>query len=77
MTEEEKEALAKNRFFLLGIVRLVGAIFAMVGLAIIFNGFANQPKIVGYGLFINGMIGFAILPMMIAKKWKNDNQHKD
>ncbi|GAA4643145.1 hypothetical protein GCM10023115_11050 [Pontixanthobacter gangjinensis] len=65
----EEEALARNRFFMLSMVRLVGAIAVMTGL-LIANGTAGAPVWIGYILLAAGMAGFFIFPLLLAKRWR-------
>jgi hypothetical protein len=72
MTPEE-EATAQKRFLTIGIIRIAGAIMLVLGLAVIAKGTFGWPKAVGYLLFVNGIVDFLVLPVILAKKWKSSS----
>lgn len=65
----EQEVTERNRFLLLNIVRIGGAIMILVGMAIIANGFLDLPKEAGYVLFAAGIIDFIVAPLLLARAW--------
>jgi hypothetical protein len=74
MTEAEEAAediLAQKRFFMLNAIRICGAIFIGLGLAILANGFMDLPKIVGAVLFLTGIFAFIFVPFKLARAWKS------
>ncbi len=68
---EADDALAKKRFFALNAIRICGAIFIGLGLAILANGFMDLPKIVGGALFLVGIFEFIMVPFMLSRSWKS------
>ena len=70
MTPEE-ETKAQQRFLVLNLVRLVGAIMLVIGLAVIANGTFGLPSAAGYVLFLIGMLEFMLVPLLLAKRWKS------
>jgi hypothetical protein len=67
----DDEAKAKQRFVVLNLVRLSGALMLAFGLAVIGRGFMDLPKPVGYILFFIGITDFLIVPLLLAKRWKS------
>lgn len=70
MTPEE-ETTAQYRFLAINVIRIAGAILLVFGLAIIAKGVFDLPNAVGYVLFVAGMIGFMLVPRLLAKRWKS------
>ena len=70
MTAED-EKKAQQRFLVLNLVRITGAIILVVGLAVIGNGLFGWPKAVGYLLFLVGVADFLLVPLLLAKRWKS------
>ncbi|MEP7351169.1 MAG: hypothetical protein ABI668_14615 [Sphingorhabdus sp.] len=67
----DDEALAKKRFFLLGIIRLSGALMIAIGLAVIARGFLDLPKVAGYVIFVVGIVDFVAMPVVLSRAWKS------
>lgn len=70
MTPEE-ETKAQQRFLVLNLVRISGAIMLVLGLAVIANGVFDLPVAAGYALFVVGIFDFMVVPLLLAKKWKS------
>lgn len=68
---DEEEAKARQRFLVLGLVRLSGAVLIATGLAVISKGFLDLPIPVGYIFLVLGIVDFIILPLVLAKRWKS------
>jgi hypothetical protein len=43
----------------------------VVGLAVIAREAFGLPKALGFGLFLIGMIGFMLVPVLLSKRWKS------
>jgi hypothetical protein len=69
MNETEDE-IAKRRFFALNAIRISGAMMIAFGLAILANGFADLPKVVGAGVLIVGLLEFIVAPVLLSRAWK-------
>lgn len=69
----DTEALARQRFMLLNLVRLSGVALALVGLAAI-AGKLGLGKEVGAVLFVIGLFEALIAPIFLAKRWKSPPQ---
>lgn len=74
MTDAERESQAKRRFFTLVGVRFFGAVLVMVGFVIIGGKWdptgAELNKFVGAGLVLIGAFDFAVVPLLLARRWK-------
>ena len=70
MTPEE-ETKAQQRFLVLNLVRLSGAIMLVIGLAVVANGVFGLPVAAGYVLFLIGIVDFMLVPLLLAKRWKS------
>jgi len=55
------ESLARARFFAIGSMRILGAIFMLAGFALIRGGLA----VVLFGVF-----DFAVMPKILARRWR-------
>ena len=63
------ETLAQYRFLVINLCRITGAIMLVVGLAVIAREAFGLPKALGFGLFLIGMIGFMLVPVLLSKRW--------
>ena len=70
MTPEE-ETKAQQRFLVLNLIRLSGAIMLVIGLAVVANGVFGLPVAAGYVLFLIGIVDFMLVPLLLAKRWKS------
>ena len=71
---EDADNLARNRFIILNIVRISGAIFVLLALAVISRGFLGLPREAGYVLLVLGIAEFIIAPLMLAKAWRSPTE---
>lgn len=69
----DHEAKAKQRFVILSVMRLSGALLFGFGL-ITLSGNTFLPKELGYPLVLLGMADFMLVPWWLAKKWKTPEQ---
>ena len=65
------ETRAQYRFLIINLYRITGAIMLVVGLAVIAREAFGLPKAIGYLLFLVGMIGFMLVPVLLSKRWKS------
>ena len=64
------ESQAKQRFFMLGLIRLLSAVLTGVGLAIV-AGKIDAPRPAGVFFAVFGLLEFVLLPLFLARKWKS------
>jgi len=65
------ETREQYRFLIINLCRITGAIMLVVGLAVIAREAFGLPKALGFGLFLIGMIGFMLVPVLLSKRWKS------
>lgn len=70
MTPEQLEAQARTRYFVMTFARIGGAAMAFFGIVISAGRFESIPPAVGYVLVIAGLIDIAVVPRMLARKWR-------
>lgn len=71
---EDQDRIARNRFVILNIVRISGALFVLLALAVISRGFLGLPREAGYALLVLGILEFIIAPVMLAKAWRSPSE---
>ncbi|MDK2755516.1 MAG: hypothetical protein KYX66_02140 [Blastomonas fulva] len=69
MTAEDRQA--RTRFFVIGAVRLVGAITIALAVAITYGRISGVPREFGYGLLLFGILEMLIVPQILVKRWKS------
>ena len=72
--KNSREKLARLRFFVISLFRLIGGILVLAGFAIISGGLAitgtPQDRIIGVILVLFGVFEFAIMPLILARRWR-------
>ncbi|MCB2078597.1 MAG: hypothetical protein KDE55_12975 [Novosphingobium sp.] len=61
---------ARAKFFAIQALRLSGLGLVMVGLLIV-NGVIDLPEMVGYMLFVVGLLDALIMPGVLSRMWKS------
>ncbi|MBV7264943.1 hypothetical protein [Erythrobacter ani] len=68
---EERETLARKRYFILNTVR-IGALAAVIlGIAIA-RAVVDLPYALGVVLAVVGLLAFFFAPRTLARRWKSD-----
>ena len=67
------DRIARNRFFALGLVRIIGVASVLVGILITQNVIAASAAI-GYVLVIVGLLGVFVVPQMLARQWRTPDR---
>ena len=62
------DTVARNRFMIISMTRLIGAVAIMLGILVLTSTLA-WPHIAGYALLAIGLIDTFIIPPFLAKKW--------
>lgn len=73
---EAAEALARQRFIILNVLRFSGIAILMFGLAIA-RGLIDLPWVVGVVLAVAGFLEFFFLPRFIARGWRAGDGRKE
>ena len=74
MTPEEKDAQARNRYFVMTAARISGAALALFGMVITAGKIAGVPPVAGYVVLLIGLADILILPRMLARRWRTPPQ---
>ena len=77
MNTDEREQLAKQRFFTMTAMRFGAVIFVGLGIANISRKFVPEvsPEL-GYGFLIIGTIHFFLMPITLKKIWQKQDANK-
>jgi hypothetical protein len=67
----EDETKAQYRFLIINIVRIMGAVMLVLGLAVIAREAFGLPRAAGYVLFLIGIADFLLAPVFLSKRWKS------
>lgn len=72
---QANDALAKRRFYAITSMRLMGAIFVLIGFVLIRGGWelAGQPtdRWIGVAVVLIGAFDFAVMPLLLARRWRS------
>lgn len=69
----DTESLAKQRFVMLGLIRLLSTALLVVGLLIL-AGKLDIPRPAGAAFAIFGLLELVFLPRFLASKWKSPGE---
>ncbi len=67
----DPDTLARNRFFAIGVMRLMGVAMIVIGLMTINGRIAVLPPVAGYVLVLIGMADFLLVPRILARRWRS------
>jgi len=70
MTPEQKDAQARNRYFVMVFSRLLGASLTVFGMVVLAGRFETLPPAFGLVLTLTGLMEMALVPRMLARKWR-------
>lgn len=70
---DEREALARKRFFILQLIRLCGAFLALLGAIIISGRLIDLPAL-GYVLLVLGALDLFLVPNIVSRSWRSKDQ---
>ena len=68
--EPAPDALAKQRFMAMQVMRLFGVALFLFGIVII-RGILPLPRVTGYVLAVVGIFDMFIMPVILARRWKS------
>lgn len=69
MSPEDRTARA--RFFVIGAVRLAGALTIALAVAISYGKIDGIPNAVGFALLAIGVIEMIVMPQVLVARWKS------
>lgn len=64
---------ARQRFIALQMLRLSGAVFALLGLLVVAKRI-DMPLVAGYVFLVVGFLDLFVVPLLLAKRWKSPPQ---
>lgn len=64
---------ARQRFIALQLLRLSGAVFALLGLLVVAKRI-DMPLVAGYVFLVVGFLDLFVVPLLLAKRWKSPPQ---
>lgn len=70
MGTNDPDAAARNRYFMLVLVRLVGSAGAILGLVLIARAAAPLHKLIGTALVVSALLLIAVVPRALARRWR-------
>jgi len=70
---EEQEQLARQRFMVLNLVRIMGLALVVAGIAIA-EGAIDLPAPVGWVLALVGVVDFFFAPRILSRGWKSSDR---
>ncbi|MGN6375444.1 MAG: hypothetical protein ACTHMG_07800 [Sphingomonas sp.] len=68
MTEED--ARARNRYFAMVAVRLIGTAGAVFGLILLARAESQPQRLLGAAIVLSAMAMIAIVPRSLARRWR-------
>jgi len=72
MTPQDREALARRRFFLIALSRTIGVVVMLAGMVLWHSpllGEGGRPAI-GAPVFFLGLAGSVLAPRWLARRWR-------
>lgn len=69
MTDADRKA--RSRFFVIGAIRLAGAVTIALAVAIAYGRINGIPQVAGYVLLAAGIIEMIIVPQVLVARWKS------
>lgn len=64
------ENQVRNRFLVISVLRVAGALLVMFGLVIAAGRLPDVPRIVGIVAVLVGALDFALVPLLLARRWR-------
>ncbi|MEO1045462.1 MAG: hypothetical protein AAFX04_08500 [Pseudomonadota bacterium] len=73
----DDETQAKQRFAVINILRLGGAVLVVLALLMINGTIGGLPDIVAYVLLVVGLFDFFVVPLLLARRWRSPEEPAD
>jgi len=64
------DSQARNRFLAISLLRLAGALLILFGMVIAAGRLPEVPRLVGIIAVLVGALDFALVPLMLARRWR-------
>lgn len=65
------DSKARTRFFVIGAVRLAGAVTVALAVAISYGRFEGIPPAAGFALLAAGIVEMIVVPQILVARWKS------
>lgn len=65
------DARARNRFIVLNLVRLSGAVLVALGAANVGKRWIEPADAIGTALLLLGALGILVVPRLLARRWRS------
>jgi membrane protein YdbS with pleckstrin-like domain len=69
MPEPVADEIARNRFIIINLVRLIGTAMVLASMLILADAIA-APYALGYVLLAAGLVEIFAIPQVLARKWR-------
>lgn len=67
----DADGKARSRFFVIGAIRLAGAVTIALAVAIAYGRINGIPQAAGYALLAVGIIEMIVIPQVLVARWKS------
>ncbi len=74
MSSQDEEALARNRFIVIGAMRAGGVAMIMFGLAVV-QRLISLPEWIGFVLIVFGMFETFVVPTLLSRIWSTNDRN--
>ena len=64
------EDLAKQRFFLIALMRVSGLAIALIGIGILAKRWIEPAEVVGVIFVVIGIFDLGVVPLILARRWR-------
>ena len=73
MDNRVSDDVARNRWLVIGVVRLAGVAMVLVGLLIV-RQVIPAPAFAGYAILAVGLADVFLAPLLLARKWRSPRE---
>ena len=70
---DDAEKLARKRFMVMNIVRIIGVVSTLLGVLMV-TGAIGWPERPGYFLLAIGLFSIFVVPTILARRWSTRNR---
>jgi hypothetical protein len=65
---------ARNRYFAIVAIRLIGTAGAIFGLVLLGRATATVPRVIGIGIVLSAVLMNALVPRALARRWRTPDR---
>ena len=70
---DDDEAQARNRYFVIQLMRILGVALVLVGILVVRGKIAIEP-VAGYAFIAIGLADVFVMPLVLARKWRTPRE---